>query len=186
MPVLTIARYELFAQAVASGSDIQAAYHGAGFGHGEQTSHQASVSASEVNCKPVVKARIAEILEDTLVIRTEREEGRKDLEVFETAMNEATVLRNLQTVFELATERATIITKAGDLVQGDPVNLGAANRALELTGKQLGMFADTKIIKRETDGMSRNDIKKAIEEIDAKLRSIGGDAKPVEVIEHKS
>ena len=117
--------------------------------------------------------------------RLEREEKRKDLMAYDDAMGKVEILQGLRTVFDLAIREATIITKDGDVVAGDPVNLGAANRALELMGKQEGMFIDRKHITRDdTTGMDTAALKAAIEKVDAQLAGLGEKAKDITVIEH--
>lgn len=160
------------------------AYVDAKYGEEGQTRAQLIDAARKLEDKPKVKARITELLELGRERREEREEDRKDMVVYEDAMNNAEILQGLRTVFTLAIERETIVTKAGDLVEGNPNNLGAANRALELMGKQRGMFADTKIIKNETDHMNIEQLQAAIERVDQLLlagaRKMGDDAQVVE------
>ena len=186
MPVLRMVRRELYAQARSRGLNKLEAYEDAGYGKGdEQTYESRKACAHEIENGPGVRARIDELLEATRENREEREEKRKDLVAFDDAMGKAEILQGLRTVFTLAIQQSVHQTKDGDLVEGDPVNLGAANRALELMGKQEGMFADTKIIKREGDGMGKQQLLEAIEQVDAQLAAIGETARTITVIEHE-
>lgn len=185
MPALSMVRQELFAQARSRGVVPDIAYIEAKYGDGSQTPEQQADAAKHLEAKPKVRARIAELMEQRSEAREEREEQRKDMAVHEEAMNQAEILEGLRTVFKLAIQQSVHSTKEGELVDGDPVNLGAANRALELMGKQKGMFADTKIIKNDHDFMGVPQLKAAIEKIDQLLigqrrTKTGDDAKVIE------
>ena len=189
MPVLSIIRQELFAQARSRGMTITEAYVEAKYSTTDQTPIQMKDAGMRVDRQSKVRARINELVEQKSEAREERDEQRKDLAVYEDAMNSAEILEGLRTVFTLAIKQSVHQTKDGDLVEGDPVNLGAANRALELMGKQKGMFADTKIIKTDMEYMGVPQLQAAIEKIDEQLRigrsKTGDDAKVIdaEVVE---
>ena len=183
MPVLRMVRQERYAQARARGLTQPKAYVEAGYEDGDP--HIVKESARRLEAQPAVRARIDELLEAGHEVAVEREEKRKDLVAFDDAMGKVEILQGLRTVFELAIKTSVHVTKEGDLVDGDPVNLGAANRALELMGKQEGMFADTKIIKREGDGMNTAQLRAAIEKLDEQLVQIGEQAKDITVLDHE-
>lgn len=182
MPVLKMIRQERYAQARSRGLTQIKSYYEAGYnGETDKTAHEAAVRLEKTTA---VRARIDELLEAQHEDAIEREEKRKDLVAYDDAMGKVEILQGLRTVFNLAIQQSVHQTKDGELVDGDPVNLGAANRALELMGKQEGMFADTKIIKREGDGMGKQQLLEAIEKVDAQLAAIGETARTINVIEH--
>ena len=185
LPVLRMVRRELYAQARSRGLTQVEAYDEAGYGTEAQSPDRLRQRAVEIEANAEVRARIDELMERDHDTRLEREEKRKDLMAYDDAMGKVEILQGLRTVFDLAIREATIITKDGDVVAGDPVNLGAANRALELMGKQEGMFIDRKHITRDdTTGMDTAALKAAIEKVDAQLAGLGEKAKDITVIEH--
>ncbi len=194
-------RRELYAQARARGLVMLDAYNDANYGDGSQTDEQKIKAAKAIEASNTnVRERINELLEETRANREEREENRKDLVAFDDAMGRVEILQGLRTVFQLAIRQPEIeieIPTGEHDEDGEPImekqtrkgaadNLGAANRALELMGKQEGMFADTKIIKSDTDGMGTVELRAAIDKIDeqlAQIRGTGGMAKQIDVIE---
>lgn len=201
MPVLRMIRRELYAQARSRGLNMLDAYNDANYGDGSQTDEQKIKAAKAIEASNKnVRERIDELLELTRESRDEREEKRKDLVAFDDAMGKVEILQGLRTVFQLAIRQpeVTIPIPTGEYDEDDePImemqtrkgaadNLGAANRALELMGKQEGMFADTKIIKNDTDGMGTTELRAAIDKIDeqlAQIRGTGEMAKQIDVIE---
>jgi hypothetical protein len=184
VPPLLMIRRELYCQAKVTGMTKADAYDEAGYGNEDQTRRQKEQSADNLERTPNVKARIKELLEATFDSREAAEEKRKDLVAHEDAMGKVEILQGLRTVFELAIRQPEIKDAETEevIALGPADNLGAANRALELMGKQEGMFADTKhIIHDDSRTMGKAQLIAAIEKVDAQLAAIGGNAK---VIEH--
>lgn len=133
MPVLGNQRHELFAQAVAKGASATAAYREAGY---EASGHAAESNASRLLRKAEVAGRVAEL------------QGR--------AAEKAVLTR--QWVLERLVENANRAMQATAVKDADGGSTGeyryegsVANRALELLGKELGMFVDRREIGQPGD-----------------------------------
>jgi len=196
-------RRELYAQHRSRGMKQSQAYLEAGYtGENEKYVRGAAIRLEGF---PEVRERINELMERDHDMRVEREEKRKDMVAFEDAMGKVEILQGLRKVFELAIRqpelevetKEPVLNDKGEVVMKDnePVmqtrtykgpadNLGAANRALELMGKEEGMFIDRKHITRDNvDRMGSSALREAIEQIDAKLASIGERTKDITIID---
>ena len=93
-------------------------------------------------------------------------------QAFDDGLTRAEVLSGLRRVFEMAVEARPVFDKHGD-EKGFTVNLTAANRALELMGKEAGMFVDRKhIIVDRIERMDLAQLRAAILDIDGKLAEL--------------
>jgi len=142
MPVLQDPKQELIAQSLANGSTQTDAYAAA---YPNSTKAAAAVSATrmmqDANKRLVIESRVGEILRD-------REQARIDaakVTAQKTGLNKAWVLEQLRTNYERAMQAEPVIR------EGQPTGEfryegSVANKALELIGKELGMFIE----RRET------------------------------------
>jgi hypothetical protein len=119
MPVLKNARQEEFCHRVAEGESQTQAYINSGYSKVGAHGH-----SSRLVAVGIVASRIAEIKAN--ITRIEEEKDRK-LEQ-KVGVTRAWILEELQGVVNDS--------------KIAPVNLSARNRALELMGKELGMFSD--------------------------------------------
>lgn len=117
MGMLKNERHEAFCSAIARGASVGRAYRDAGFpGRGEMQ------SGSRLLKRPEIQARIAEL-------RATVEIPARERAVEKAAISRAWVLEKLRGIAERCTAEGPEFTPTG------------ANRALELLGKELGMFA---------------------------------------------
>ena len=163
MAVLGMIRRELYAQARARGVNQEMSMKEAGYTAKRQ-------SAWDLEGRnPEIKARITELMERN---DAAREQGMKEAakaQAFDDGLTQAEVLAGLRKVFEMAVEARPVFDKHG-VESGFTVNLTAANRALELMGKEAGMFVDRKhIIVDRIERMDLKQLQAAIMEIDGKL-----------------
>jgi hypothetical protein len=120
MPQLTNPRHELFAQEVARGKTADAAYVLAGY-------KQNIANASRLKANEKVLARISEL-----------QAHAADL----VGISKAWVLQRLKENVERSMQIETVTDREGKPI-GEYVYQGSvANRALELLGKDMGMFID--------------------------------------------
>ncbi len=160
MPPLKNSKHEIFAQKRVRGATQGAAAVAAGYS--ERT---ARTAGSKIEKSQTVRVRIEELR--ALADRRRAVQAKRQSEdiIDALAMDKAWVLDRLRKVFG----------KAMDMGQ-----LAAANRALELIGKELRMFVDRKSV--TIDRIERMDVKQlqaAITEIDEKLAELRHTLPPV-------
>lgn len=129
MPTLKNAKHEVFAQNFVKGMGVHEAYISAGY----SGSHQ---SANAVRSNPNVERRIKELLDRRAMI----EEKATEKAIQKTSLSKEWVLEHLI----LNVQRAMQIippTKDGGMFRYEG---SVANKALELLGKECGMFIDRK------------------------------------------
>ncbi len=153
MPPLKNPRHEAYAQRRARGATQGAAAVEAGF-----SEHTGRTTGSKIEKRQSVRVRIEELraLADRRRAVQARRQSKDITDVL--AMDKVWVLDRLRKVFG----------KAMDMGQ-----LAAANRALELIGKELRMFVDRKSV--TIDRFEHMDVKQlqaAITEIDGKLAEL--------------
>ena len=122
MPILDNPRQEQFCQLVAGGMSYTQAYEEAGYAPSQK-------NASRMMTFEVVKARVNELLNEQL-------EARQEVAV----ITKTWVLEQLRRNYERAMEIEPI--ERDGVIFGFQYNGSVANRALELIGKELGMFQD--------------------------------------------
>ena len=169
MPVLVMIRRELYAQARAGGKTLEAAHLEAGYEGNASAAHKLE------SRYPEVKTRIAELMEQNDAARQQGMKEAAKAQAFDEGLTRAEVLAGLRKVFEMAVEARPIskTVKGKAITVGYTVNLQAANRALELMGKEAGMFIDRKHI--TVDRIERMDLKQlqaAILDIDTQLAEL--------------
>jgi phage terminase small subunit len=140
MPVLTNPRWERFAQEMAKGKSNTAAYVEAGF---KARANSAAVNANKLLKNPNVSGRVAELLAERdrmHIAATEKATER-------LSIDRGWVIGKLVENVERAMQAVPVTRKEN----GEEVGTGeyryegsVANRALELLGKELGMFIDRK------------------------------------------
>lgn len=153
MPVLSNPRHELFAQELAKGKTAEEAHGLAGY---RANRGNASVLKQEQS----IVDRVAELL-------TEREQvhAQSTLRAVEAvSLTKAWVLEQMIDNALVSSGKKTITLKVKPRGSELPVEVevnmrdaSAANRALELLGKELGMFVDRKEIGQPGDFASMND-----------------------------
>jgi len=137
MPVLQNSRHERFAQAVASGSSQTRAYVDAGYS--EKTARsRSSVLATKY---PDVSDRIRELIEE----RVRQSEEATRIATERLAIDRAWVLGQLVDSVASAKVKVPVLDRNGIQVGEYCRDLTAANKALELIGKELGMFVERKV-----------------------------------------
>jgi hypothetical protein len=154
MPVLTNPRHEQFAALIAGGMRPAKAYSAAGFaGQG------AAQSASRLAKTPVVAARIAELRQDLSSSTVQR-----------AVVDRAWVLARLRENVERSMQVVEVNIRSGKPTGVFKYDGMVANRALELLGKELGMFRDAVDLTQKWDGdpkkLSRQQLERMISEYD--------------------
>ena len=166
MPVLRMVRRERYAQARARGLTHEAASKDAGYTGSRQSAWMLE------GRHPEIKARITELMEANAEAGREGLKQAAKAQAFDDGLTRAEVLSGLRRVFEMAVEARPVFDKEGD-EKGFTVNLTAANRALELMGKEAGMFVDRKhIVVDRIERMDLTQLQAAIADIDGKLAEL--------------
>ncbi len=160
MPPLKNPKHEIFAQNRVRGATQGAAAVAAGY-----SEHTGRTTGSKIEKRQSVRVRIEELR--ALADRRRAVRARRQSEdiIDALAMDKAWVLERLRQVFQVAMDNG---------------QLAAANRALELIGKELRMFVDRKSV--TIDRIERMDVKQlqaAITEIDEKLAELRHTLPPV-------
>lgn len=166
MPILKNQRHEHFAQLVSNGESATRAYVLAGF-----SESGARQNSSRLMANDDVRLRI-----DSLRATKEKQHAKAVTQVVEeAAIDKAWVMAQLVENVRMAKAAEPVTDQEGNPVGEYRQNLAAANKALELLGKEFGMFVDRKEVRSgPLDGMTPEDLK-ALE--DALTRILGnGDA----------
>lgn len=129
MPTLKSPRREAFALAIAAGQTLGNAYKAAGF-----TSDRRN--ASKLRKEPEIDKRIKEILRRRSAL-TEKAMAR---EIGKAALDKAYVIDRLQIVVERSLQERAVVGPDGKETGEYTFNAAGANKALELLGRELGMF----------------------------------------------
>ena len=163
-------RYERFAYGLAEGKPAYQAYIDPGF-----AKVGAAQSASRLlkSQRAGIRERVAEILQE----REQIDAAGTKLAIERTAITKEWVIERLRENVERAMQAQPVIDRAGNPTGSYVYNGAAANRALELLGKELGMFIErreNKIV-NEFDSMSDEQIEAWLDEkAEARLRSCAG------------
>lgn len=131
MPVLKNPRHERFAQELAKGVVNEHAYEAAGF---KRNRHNAAALARTEH----VKARVSELLAD----RERRETATRERAIEKAGISKAWVIERLRENAERAMQVEAVTDREGRETGEFRYEGSVANRALELLGKELGMFID--------------------------------------------
>jgi len=138
MPILTNPKHELFAQNVAAGMNATDAYKNSGYNG--TTSSACHVASGRLKSRPEVQERVRELLgarEVVAVKATARAVER-------VALSKEFVLEALITNVRKSLQMEPVLDKNGAEIYRYEGSV--ANRALELLGRELGMFIDRKEI----------------------------------------
>lgn len=158
MGMLKNAKHEHFAGLMAKGVSQTESAVTAGF-----SQRRAIVTASELLARPEVKARIAELRVMVVERITEK-----------TGIDKAWVMKELVEVVQMGKAASPIIGKDGEATGEVKQNLAAANKALELIGKEFGMFVDRSEVRTgPLDGVEHEDLKQINAAISALLQPGG-------------
>lgn len=132
MPVLPNAKHEVFAQELAKGMSADKSYETAGFAPNR---HNAATLAR----KQHILARVAELLADREAIH-----GQATAEAIKsTALTKQWVIETLmENVARSMQAKPASIDEEGKVIGEYQYQGGVANKALELLGKELGMFIE--------------------------------------------
>ena len=128
-------RYERFAKGLAEGKPAYQAYIDAGF-----AKVGAAQSASRLlkSQRAGIRERVAEILQE----REQIDAAGTKLAIERTAITKEWVIERLRENVQRAMQAQPVIDRAGNPTGSYVDNGAAANRALELLGKELGMFIE--------------------------------------------
>ena len=128
-------RYERFAQGLAEGKPAYQAYIDAGFAKAGAAQSASRLLKSQ---RAGIRERVAETLQEREQIDAE---GTK-LAIERTAIDKEWVIERLRENVERAMQARPVLDRAGNPTGSYVYNGAAANRALELLGKELGMFVE--------------------------------------------
>jgi len=152
-------RYERFAYGLAEGKPAYKAYIDAGFAKAG-----AAQSASRLlkNQRAGIRERVAEILQE----REQIDAAGTKLAIERTAIDKEWVIERLRENVERAMQAQPVMDRAGNPTGSYVYNGAAANRALELLSKELGMFIERREQKivDEFDTMSDEQIEAWLDE----------------------
>lgn len=146
---LANSRHELFAQEIAKGASNVAAYAVAGF---KTNPNAARASASRLLAQASVTERVRELLGE----RDKMAAKSTEKAVEALAIDREWVMGLLKENAERALQRIPVTDSDGNVVEYK-YDGAVANRALELLGKEMGMFIDRKEIGGPGDFARMND-----------------------------
>jgi len=166
MPILPDPRHERFAQNLAGGMKQGEAYVAAGYKANRG-------NAARLNADENIRMRVADILKD-------RESFIQDVSavaVQKAGLSKAWVLDRLRENAERAMTTEPVRNHEGQPTGEYTYQGSVANRALELIGKELGMFVDRKEVGAPGDftSMERDELERLFRSELAE-RGIGGEA----------
>jgi phage terminase small subunit len=149
MPALASAKHEKFAREIANGANHGAAYIAAGY---TSNPNSAAVGANTLLKNAKITARIDELVaeRDMMAIKSVQEA------VQALAIDREWVMGLLKENAERALQRVPVRDAEGSVVEYK-YDGAVANRALELLGKEMGMFIDRKEIGGPGDFARMND-----------------------------
>jgi hypothetical protein len=151
------AKHEHFAQLVAKGEKASRAYVTAGY----------SKAGAEQSANRLLKN--ADVCERIAQLRAAIEQPSRERAIEKAAVDKAWVLHNLTQIVKMGMAVEPVRDEEGnELGELKAANLPAANKALELVGKELGMFIDRKEIRTgELDGLGHDELKQLRDAITA-------------------
>lgn len=145
------AKHEHFAQLVSNGETAPRAYVLAGYS--EKGARQ---SAHALLTKPDISDRISALRRK----KEEKHERAVEAVMADAALDKAWVLKRLSRIVDMGMAAEPVKDAEGNPVGEYKANLQAANKALELIGKEAGMFIDRKEIRTgELDGLGHDELK---------------------------
>lgn len=144
-------KHEHFAQLVSNGENAARAYVLAGY-----KESGARQNAQRLMTKDDVRSRVQELLN----AKAAAHDAAVKQAAQEVAIDKAWVLRRLVQNVDTAQQAVPVTDREGNPTGEYQQNLAAANKALELIGKELGMFVDRKEVRTGTlDGLEHDDLK---------------------------
>jgi len=146
------AKHEHFAQLVSNGESATRAYVLAGYSEGG-----AKQSAARLLTNADVCERIAYLRQQ----KEAKHEKAVSKAVESAAIDKAWVLSKLVKVTEMGMQAEPVYDEEGNPAGEYKQNLAAANKALELIGKEMGMFVDRKEVRTgPLDTLPHDDLKR--------------------------
>lgn len=165
--MLRNAKHEHFAQLVSKGEKPGRAYVIAGY-----SENGADQSACRLLKNAEIEARIAHL-------QAAVEQPSRERAIEKAAVDKAWVLSQLVEVVKMGKAAEPVRDNEGNETGEYRQNLAAANKALELVGKELGMFIDRKEIRTgDLDGLEHDDLK----QIRDALAAANGAATPASAV----
>ena len=160
MPPLNNPKHEIFAQERVRGATQGAAAVAAGY-----SKRTARTAGSKIEKSQTVRARIEELRAQADRKRAVQAKRQSEDITDVLAMDQTWILERLRQVFQVAMDKG---------------QLAAANRSLELIGKELRMFVDRKSVTIDRiEHMDVRQLQAAITEIDGKLAELRHTLPPV-------
>lgn len=143
MTTLRNPKHERLAQELANGTNQSFAYIAAGFQCNPRAA-RASVSRllAHVVHGAAIRGRVDEILTEREAERSRVAAQAEATAIDHVAISKEWILAKLAGIATACSELQDVYSATGILIGKRPVNAGGANRALELLGKQAGMFRD--------------------------------------------
>lgn len=142
MPALKNARHEMFAQNIAAGMSLRDAYRNANVGVAQDKC--IPEVASRLKSNPRVAARIKELNDARMKIEAKSTAKAMERVVEKTALTKEYVITRLIENAERAMQAVPVKNAKGEETGVYRYEGSVANRALELLGKELGLFVDRK------------------------------------------
>ncbi len=157
------AKHEHFAQLVVAGSQAKTAYIVAGF-----SPNGAKQAAAKLLTRADLTDRIAYLRQQKEAMH---HEAIKTV-IAEAAMDKAWVLKRLGRIVDMGMAAEPVKDAEGNAIGEYKANLQAANKALELIGKEAGMFIDRKEIRTGAlDALEHDELKLLRDALAASLAS---------------
>jgi hypothetical protein len=162
MSMLKNAKHEHFAHLVAKGASATEAYVQAGY-----SCNGAATSGMRLLKNADICSRVAGIRANVIAIAAEK-----------TSVTKAWVLEQLVETVAMAKAAEPVLDGEGKPIGEYKQNLAAGNRALELIGKELGMFIDRKEIRTgDLDDIPHEDKKVAMDAVKQEIERRGAEVR---------
>ena len=162
MPVLKNAKHEHFAQLVSNGENATRAYVLAGYSEKGAKQSAARLLTHADLCERIAYLRsIKEAKHEQAVTKT----------VKEAALDKAWVIAELMENVRMAKQAEPVVDNEGNPTGDYRQNLAAANKALELLGKELGMFIERKEVRTGDLDITPEQAAAALETLNALRRA---------------
>jgi phage terminase small subunit len=165
MEPLKNAKHEHFARLVSNGESLTRAYILAGY------SKNGAVQSAR---RLLTNAHISGRIEFLRSIKEQKHAEAVDQVIKEFAIDKAWVMAQLIENVKMAKKAEPVLDQDGTPIGEYKQNIAAANRALELLGKEIGMFVEKKEIRAgELEGLQHDELK----QLRDALSIIGADGK---------
>lgn len=165
MQALKNAKHEHFAQLVSNGETAARAYVMAGYAESGARQNSARLMTNDD-----IRARI----ESLRAAKEQQHAAAVTQVVKEAAIDKAWVMAQLVENVRMAKQAEPVLDQEGNPIGEYRQNINAANKALELLGKEFGMFVDRKEVRSgPLDGLPPEDLK-ALEDALTRILGRGG------------